>query len=154
MDPAQEPDEENAQASWAGRAFARTGGVSDAVRVTLEKLAPERTPNFHSIQVDGIPNCMKILQELSEGKCEYTFIEGMGCNDGCVGGPGKLVDAAISRPEVESYGDQAISKTPVDNPAIYALLTKLGGLKDFDDLRNDSPIGKLLHRNFILEEKK
>lgn len=154
VDPAQEPDEENAQASWAGRAFARTGGVSDAVRVTLEKLAPERIKDFKSTQVDGVPNCMKILQSLSEEQSEYSFIEGMGCNGGCVGGPGKLVDVEVSRPEVESYGDKAISKTPVENPAIYALLAKLGGIKDFGDLRSESPIGQLLHRNFILEEKK
>lgn len=154
VDPAQEPDNESAQASWAGRVFARTGGVSDAVQRTLEKLVPERAGEFNPTKVDGVPDCLKVLQDIADGTCSYNFVEGMGCKGGCVGGPGKLVDAAITGPEVDIYGDKSIAKTPVDNPAIYALLARLGGAKNMQELRSGSPIADLLNRNFVVEEKK
>ena len=74
IDPTKEKDDEKAQASWAGRIFARTGGVSQAVKKTLERIAPERVADFNPVQVDGVPDCIKILQEISEGKCKYNFI--------------------------------------------------------------------------------
>lgn len=154
IDPTKEPDQENAQASWAGRVFARTGGVSDAVKRTLEVLVPERAGDFNPTKVDGVPDCLKLLQDISDGKCEYNFVEGMGCKGGCVGGPGKLVDFAVTTPEVDRYGNQAVPKTPVDNPAIYALLARLGGAKNPEELRAGSPIADLLNRNFIVEETK
>ena len=152
IDPAQEIDEENAQASWAGRVFARTGGVSDAVKRTLEKLVPERAGDFNPVKVDGVPDCLKILESIEAGTCEYNFIEGMGCKGGCVGGPGKLVDFATTTPEVDAYGNQSEAKTPVDNPAIYALLARLGGSVKDADLRGEGPIGKILNRTFVEAE--
>ena len=152
IDPTKEKDDEKAQASWAGRIFARTGGVSQAVKKTLERIAPERVADFNPVQVDGVPDCIKILQEISEGKCKYNFIEGMGCKGGCVGGPGKLVDPALAALEVNQYGEKSQAQTPIENPAIYALLARLGNQGDLEELRGESPIGNLLNRNFKNKE--
>ena len=152
IDPSKEKDDEKAQASWAGRIFARTGGVSEAVKKTLERMAPERVVDFNPIQVDGVPDCINILEQISEGKCEYNFIEGMGCKGGCVGGPGKLVDPTAAAFEVNQYGEKSQAQTPIENPAIYALLARLGNQGDFKELRGESPVGRLLNRNFKNKE--
>ena len=152
IDPSKEKDDEKAQASWAGRIFARTGGVSEAVKKTLERMAPERVADFNPIQVDGVPDCINILEQISEGKCEYNFIEGMGCKGGCVGGPGKLVDPTAAAFEVNQYGEKSQAQTPIENPAIYALLARLGNQGDFKELRGESPVGRLLNRNFKNKE--
>ncbi|MBP2662436.1 MAG: [FeFe] hydrogenase, group [Firmicutes bacterium] len=142
----EEPDEENPLASWGGRIYARTGGVSAAVDTTLEKLIPRRAEMFKPIKVDGIPDCTKLLEEIRAGKREFNFIEGMACKGGCVGGPGRLLPPEEGTKHVNDYGNAAPAHTPVENPQIYSILTKLGHYNGMPTMTGTGKMSSILTR--------
>jgi iron only hydrogenase large subunit-like protein len=144
--PAEELDEENSQASWGGRVYGRTGGVSAAVGRTLEKLVPRRAQTFNPIKVDGIPDCQKLLEQIRDGELHFNFIEGMACKGGCVGGPGRILSPVEGTDQVNQYGSAAHSETPVENPHVYSILTRLGHA-NLPELTGESPMANLLARN-------
>ncbi|VBB08706.1 iron hydrogenase [Lucifera butyrica] len=144
--PEEEPDAENAVASWGGRVYARTGGVSAAVGTTLAKLVPRRAQSFTPIQADGIPDCQKVLDQIKNGHLEANFIEGMACKGGCVGGPGRLLTPEAGTQNVNQYGDLAPAHTPVENPQVYSILTRLGHNNEVPALTGESPMAVLLAR--------
>lgn len=148
--PSEQPDDENPQASWAGRVYARTGGVSESVGTTVKKLIPNRSQEFRPIAVDGIPDCMKVLKDLTDGKLAANFVEGMACKGGCVGGPGKLLPIEIGTKNVNDYSKKSASQTPVENPNIYSILMHLENSQGIPVLTGKSPISQLLARK--LEE--
>lgn len=121
-------EDESDHSSRAGRIYARTSGVSEAVQATLDRLRPNKEIPLKAQQADGVNNCRQLLKDLSEGNARANFIEGMGCVGGCVGGPKSLIDRALARDAVNLYGDGAVSKTPADNPFVLDLLHRLGYL--------------------------
>lgn len=149
INPAELEDDEKATASWAGRIYAHTGGVSAAVAETLSQLIPKRTRKFDPIKVDGIPDCQKLLTQISSGQITANFIEGMACKGGCVGGPGRLIPPEEGKVHVENYGNKSEKRTPAENPQVYAILTKLGNNENIPQLTGKSPISKLLARKLI-----
>ncbi|MGE4484527.1 MAG: [Fe-Fe] hydrogenase large subunit C-terminal domain-containing protein [Oscillospiraceae bacterium] len=112
--------------SRAGRIYARTAGVSEAVQMTLDKLRPDRKIPLKAQQADGIIDCKRLLKEISEGSIGANFIEGMGCRGGCVGGPKSLIDRELARDCVNRYGEEAKIQTPADNSYVLDLLHMLG----------------------------
>jgi iron only hydrogenase large subunit-like protein len=146
INPATLPDEENSLASRAGRIYARTGGVSEAVADTLAKIRPARVIDLQSLKVHGIPNCQKVLEQASTGSLDANFIEGMACVGGCVGGPGRIVGMEVSTPEVNRYGNAAPAATPVENPQVYHLLTRLGLEMTSAVTQVTSPAAQILSR--------
>jgi iron only hydrogenase large subunit-like protein len=146
INPALQPDEENAQASWGGRVYARTGGVSAAVGATLEKLVPRRAQSFAPIKVDGIPDCQKTLETITRGEFTANFIEGMACKGGCVGGPGRVIAPEEGTKHVNAYGEAAASQTPVENPQVYSLLARLGYGAEIPAMTGEGPVAALLAR--------
>jgi len=147
INPSSLPDEEYPTASGSRRIYARTGGVSEAVAQTLEKILPARVVNMQALKIDGIPNCQKILEHAANGELNANFIEGMACMGGCVGGPGRIVDMDISTAAVQRYADEAAAATPVENRQIYQLLSLLGWSNSSDKLTKDSPASILLSRH-------
>jgi iron only hydrogenase large subunit-like protein len=146
IDPAKQSDEENAVASKAGRIYARTGGVSEAVAETLARILPKRAGALQPLKVDGIPQCQKVLEQAKTGALDANFIEGMACLGGCVGGPGRIVDVGQSTDAVNDYGAAAAAATPVENPQVYQLLTRLGLEMSASLLTTESPAGLVLAR--------
>lgn len=144
--PAEEADEEHSQASWGGRIYAHTGGVSAAVKATLDKLLPNHAQKLTSLTVDGIPDCQKLLENIKNGIVEANFIEGMACKGGCVGGPGRLIPPEEGKKCVQQYGNAALSHIPAENPLVYAILTQLGHSNSQPSLTGESPMAKLLAR--------
>lgn len=126
IDPSKMPEDRSDQSSRAGRIYARTSGVSEAVQTTLEKFRPGRSIAMRSQQADGVIECKKLLSEISIGEIHANFIEGMGCFGGCVGGPKKLVSSEEATEYVNEYGNAASTQTPVDNPHVLDILHKLG----------------------------
>jgi iron only hydrogenase large subunit-like protein len=114
------------QSSTAGRIYARTSGVSEAVQSTLNRLNPGRTVPFMAQQADGIVKCKELLKEISNGEIHANFIEGMGCKGGCVGGPKSLIPADEAKKHVNAYGAAATDETPADNPHVPDILHRLG----------------------------
>jgi iron only hydrogenase large subunit-like protein len=120
------PEDERDHSSRAGRIYAGTGGVSEAVQQTLERISPHRPIALKAIQADGAVACKAMLKDILEGRISANFIEGMGCVGGCVGGPKVLIPKEEGRRNVQEYGDQAEYRTPIDNPYVVELLHRLG----------------------------
>lgn len=126
INPAEMEESEKDHSSRAGRIYAHTGGVSEAVRTTLERLNPNRKISIKTQQADGVPACKAMINDLISGNTTANFFEGMGCVGGCVGGPRVLIPHEIGREHVEEYGNDAPFETPIDNPYVIELLHRLG----------------------------
>lgn len=112
--------------SEAGRIYARAGGVSDAVNATIARISPHRRITVHAEHADGVAACKEMIDRLVQGKTTANFFEGMGCKGGCVGGPRALLSVDDGRERVNSYGDKALYRTPLDNPYVLDVLYHLG----------------------------
>ena len=97
-------------ASFYGRIFARSGGLSDAVR---QALVEQNITDFEykPIACDGIEACKIALLKASKGVLAENFIEGMACVNGCIGGAGCLTHGDKNKSEVDKYGQEALEKT-------------------------------------------
>ncbi len=126
INPADMEEDERDHSSRTGRIYASTGGVSEAVQKTLERLNPNRSITVRAAQADGVPACKAMLNDVLSGKITANFIEGMGCVGGCVGGPKILIPKEEGRKNVYEYGSQAIYQTPIENPYVIELLHRLG----------------------------
>jgi len=133
INPAELEDEPSEHSSEAGRIYARTGGVSQAVAATLRRLRPHRDIPLKAVQADGVRECRKMLEEALAHQGEANFYEGMGCTGGCVGGPQAVIDPGLGAEQVNRYGSQAVSRTPADNPYVLELLKALGYM-EIDEL--------------------
>ncbi len=105
-------------ASYFGRIFARSGGLSDAVAQALR----EQNLDFQVAPVvcDGIEACRTALLKLGKGVIDGNFIEGMACIGGCIGGAGCLTHGEKNKADVDRYGREAHERTISD--AISVLL--------------------------------
>ena len=130
--------------SRAGRIYARTSGVSEAVRVTVEQLHPDKKVKVRAEQADGVKACKELIEKVRKGETKGNFFEGMACSGGCVGGPKALLDAETGKEYVDRYGDKARYQTPLENPYVKELLEKLGFTDIMDFLENSD----LLTRKF------
>lgn len=139
VDPIKLPDSEKDHSSRAGRIYARTGGVSEAVRRTVEQLNPDRRIAVKTRQADGVPACRAMIEDLKSGNVDANFFEGMGCVGGCVGGPKAVLDKETGKKLVDLYGDEATYKTPLENPYVTELLHRIG-IDTIDELVEKSDI--------------
>ena len=99
-------------ASYYGRIFARSGGLSDAVVQSLKEqgIDYEVKPAI----CDGIADCRAALMKKSKNVLNANFIEGMACTGGCIGGAGCLTHGEKNKAEVDKYGKEALEKTITD----------------------------------------
>ncbi|WHH59246.1 [Fe-Fe] hydrogenase large subunit C-terminal domain-containing protein [Petroclostridium sp. X23] len=68
-----------------------------------------------------------ILDEISTKKSiDYNFIEGMGCNGGCVGGPRTNIEVGKATKLVNEFGEDSLIMTPFDNFNVMKILKQLG----------------------------
>lgn len=100
-------------ASRDGNAFARAGGVVQAVIDAAEKIAPDLVVKPH--RAEGLQNCRVALLQMKAGKSDANFFEGMACNGGCVGGPGVLIDTRIGSKMVDKFADSSSMVTALEN---------------------------------------
>ncbi len=97
-------------ASYFGRIFARSGGLSDAVAQGLKE---NGLTDFElkTVACDGIEECRMALLKKNKGVLNANFIEGMACVGGCIGGAGCLTHGEKNKAEVDRYGKEAYEKT-------------------------------------------
>jgi iron only hydrogenase large subunit-like protein len=126
INPVEMEDDARDHSSKAGRIYARTGGVSEAIRNTIGRLNSNRKITVKAQQADGVRACKEMLNSLKEGNITSNFLEGMGCVGGCVGGPKAILNREEGRVNVNQYGSQAAYTTPIDNPYVIDLLHRLG----------------------------
>ena len=87
------PEEEKEHASKAGRLYARTGGVSQAVEEMVRQLSPDGKIGVRCEQANGTKECMEMMRRIQNKETDANFFEGMGCVGGCVGGPKAIIDS-------------------------------------------------------------
>lgn len=109
-------------ASYFGRIFARSGGLSDAVAQAMREQGI--VFDLKALPCDGIEACRTALLKKSKGVLDANFIEGMACIGGCIGGAGCLTHGEKNKTEVDKYGREAYEKTISD--AVKVLKGKSG----------------------------
>ncbi len=97
-------------ASYYGRIFARSGGLSDAVAQGLKEHGIEDF-DLKAVPCDGIEACKIALLKARKRILDGNFIEGMACVGGCIGGAGCLTHGEKNKAEVDKYGKEAYEKT-------------------------------------------
>ena len=104
------PEEALDDASPYGRIFARSGGLSDAVKQGILEHG-DTAFAYQPIPCDGIEACRVALLKASKGLLPGNFIEGMACVNGCIGGAGCLTHGDKNKMEVDKYGHSAEKKS-------------------------------------------
>jgi iron only hydrogenase large subunit-like protein len=110
-------EEELNNASYFGRIFARSGGLTEAIKHVMKEYQIEA--DFQPVCCDGVDECDKTLKMAKAGKLEGNFIEGMVCSGGCIGGPMSLHHGPKDRKEVDKYGMLAAEKGVKDALRVF-----------------------------------
>ena len=132
--------------STCGRSYARVGGVTKAIKDTVKELYPNKIENFRAYRANGIKECKEILNDALAGNINFSFLEGMGCVGGCVGGPKILVSPEEGKEAVDKFAHDSAIKVPVFSPLLQDILVKLN-ITSLEDFINDDKI-KILQRDF------
>lgn len=99
-------------ASYFGRIFARSGGLSTALAEALkEQNTGEEQCECRPVSCNGITECKTALLKAGKGVLKENFIEGMACEYGCIGGPACISHSSKDKFLVDSFGQKAIEKT-------------------------------------------
>ena len=94
-------------ASYFGRIFARSGGLSDAVAEGLKEHG-DTDFELKPCACDGIEACKIALLKKSKNMLDAN------CIGGCIGGAGCLTHGEKNKSEVDKYGMEAYEKTICD----------------------------------------
>ena len=115
------PEDVLDNASYFGRIFARSGGLSEAVAQALK----EQNIDFEAKPVvcSGIEECRMALLKLSKNPkiLGGNFIEGMACLGGCINGAGCLTHGEKNKNDVDKYGREAMEKTSLRPPTWWRI---------------------------------
>ena len=103
-------------ASYFGRIFARSGGLTDAAAEAMKEQGIDF--EIKPVVCDGIEACKLALLKLGKGVLDGNFIEGMACVGGCINGAGCLTHGEKNKAEVDKYGREALEKTITDAVSI------------------------------------
>lgn len=103
-------------ASYYGRIFARSGGLTDAATEAMKEQGIDFT--IKPMVCDGIEACRVALLKMAKGVQDGNFLEGMACVGGCIGGAGCLTHGEKNKAEVDKYGREALEKTISDAVAV------------------------------------
>ncbi len=106
-------------ASYYGRIFARSGGLSEAAAQAMKEQGIEF--DYKPVVCDGIEACRTALLKKSKNVLDGNFIEGMACVGGCIGGAGCLTHGEKNKTEVDKYGREALEKTIEDAVSVLQI---------------------------------
>lgn len=121
-------------ASRGGRLYARTGGVSQAIWEVVDQMFPDKRELFTATQADGMKACKELLENLKNGTVKATFVEGMGCQGGCVGGPKAIIDKELGKEAVDKVAYESAVKIPIHSKVLLDLFAKMG-IENLDELK-------------------
>ncbi len=125
--------------SKGGRIYGRIGGVSTAVENALKEMFPDKVDPFSSEQASGIKECKEMLKNALQGKTEAKFLEGMGCNGGCVGGPKAIISKEKGKEMVDKFGNESKVHISTDNKIMSEFLLELGA-ENLEDFKNEEKV--------------
>lgn len=107
-------------ASYFGRLFAATGGLTKALQHVVEQSDKEFTVSAEVC--DGIKMCKTALLKKKVGKSQANFIECMACEGGCINGAATLSHGPKNKSEVDKYGRQAMEKSINDSLRVVGFI--------------------------------
>lgn len=121
--------------SLGGRSYARTGGVTRAIYDVIKELYPDKAKYFNPIKGNGVRECKELLTKTLNGEVKASFIEGMGCVGGCVGGPKANLPLDKGTANVDIFASSSAIKVPMYSSLLTDILAKLNiySLEDFKD---------------------
>ena len=108
INPAQLEDSPLDNASYYGRIFAKSGGISQGIIDVARDMGVE---GVEPVIMNGIAECKANLMKLRAGKAAGNFFEGMACDGGCLNGPVCITHSPRNVVDVEKYGNEAKEKT-------------------------------------------
>lgn len=117
------PDEILDNASYFGRIFARSGGLTEAVREGLKEQNLSEFP-YQPVVCDGIEACRAALLKKAKNVLSGNFVEGMACPMGCIGGAGCLTHGEKNKAEVDQYGMESFEKGILDAVSVLTQTKK------------------------------
>jgi iron only hydrogenase large subunit-like protein len=108
-----EDGESLCQATSAGRGFAVSGGVAQAVA----NLVRETDPNAEvkTARAEGLQECRKLMTLAKAGKYNGYLLEGMACPGGCVAGAGTILPVDLATKIIGRYQSEAGTASPLES---------------------------------------
>ena len=94
--------------------------MTDAVAQALKEQGSRFAAK--SAVCSGLEECKAALLKASKGLLGENFIEGMACEQGCIGGAACLTHGPKEKAEVDKYGRLAIEKNIKDAIVIFDIL--------------------------------
>lgn len=104
-------------ASFYGRIFARSGGLTEAIKHVIQ--SENLKVDFNPVTCNGLKECDMALKLAKIGRSKGNFIEGMACVGGCIGGPSSLRHGPKDIKAVDDYGKLAMESTIKDSTKIF-----------------------------------
>lgn len=98
----------------AGRGFAVSGGVAQAVTDLIHQTNPEL--EVKTARAEGLRDCRKMMTMAKAGKYKGYLLEGMACPGGCVAGAGTLLPTDLAAKVVGRYQSEALTDSPLESP--------------------------------------
>lgn len=95
-------------ASYYGRIFSKSGGITQGITDVARDLGVE---GIKPVSMNGIDECRANLLRLKLGKAAENFFEGMACDGGCLNGPVCITHNPRFVHDVEKYAKEATQKT-------------------------------------------
>lgn len=108
-------------ASYFGRIFAKSGGITEGIKNLAEK---EENTNFKPVAMASLDSCRQNMIKLNLGRAEENFFEGMACEGGCINGPLCLKHGAKNVAVVDKYARQAKESETVNTLKLYSLISE------------------------------
>ena len=109
-----EPSEAMNEGTAAGRGFAVSGGVAQAVTDLIHQTNPDL--EVKTARAEGLRECRKLMTLAKVGKYNGYLLEGMACPGGCVAGAGTLLPVELAAKVVGKYQDEANQTSPLESP--------------------------------------
>ena len=97
----------------AGRGFAVSGGVADAVEKLIKQTNPDA--DVKTARAEGLQDCRKLMTLAKTGKYDGYLLEGMACPGGCVAGAGTLLPVELAATVVGRYQKEADAESPLES---------------------------------------
>jgi iron only hydrogenase large subunit-like protein len=108
------PAEAMNEGTAAGRGFAVSGGVAQAVTDLIHQTNPDL--EIKTARAEGLRECRKLMTLANVGKYNGYLLEGMACPGGCVAGAGTLLPVELAAKVVGKYQDEANQTSPLESP--------------------------------------
>ena len=133
-------------AARGGLLYPTSGGICEAVSDMIKELYPEKIKLFKPTFVSGVKNCKEILNNILTNDIDYTFVEGLACDGGCVGGPKVLKNKEETTIICHEKAYSQPIKLGIFSPVTLNVLEKVG-INNYKEL-NIPCKSNIFHRKF------